>query len=117
MWVEKTYAKKPPPLGVTLGSAGNDYDYNPPSKPEPNSGGRPPAARDKAQAFIVAKLQEENDRQATALCTEWESTGNSSAWFWRARDFLVASNQLSCEGKPFIMHLLTPISTFKTSKP
>jgi hypothetical protein len=34
VWVEKSYDKKPPALGVTMGDAGNEYDFAPPSPPK-----------------------------------------------------------------------------------
>lgn len=105
LWVEKSYAKKPPPLGVTMGDAGNTYDFDPPRKPEPNQGGRPPESRDKARAFIIDALNRENDRKATALCLEWTNTGNAKNAFWSARDAMVAAGELVCEGKPLVLHL------------
>lgn len=45
MWVDKTSAIKPPPLGVTMGETGNDYDLSPPAMVDdrgqavPESGG------------------------------------------------------------------------------
>src|SRR4051794_31782310 len=34
LWVDKSAVIKPPPLGITMGDAGNDYDFAPPSEPE-----------------------------------------------------------------------------------
>jgi hypothetical protein len=34
LWVDKTAVLKPPPLGITYGDAGNEYDDNPPNSPE-----------------------------------------------------------------------------------
>jgi hypothetical protein len=31
LWVEKPFDLKPPPLGVTIGTAGNEYDHSPPA--------------------------------------------------------------------------------------
>ena len=47
LWVDKTAAVKPPPLGITMGDAGNDYDSTPPTEPESAKAGRPPEKRDK----------------------------------------------------------------------
>lgn len=38
LWVEKSYAKKPPALGVTIGESGNTYDPNAPEKSDPSRG-------------------------------------------------------------------------------
>src|SRR5262249_25203674 len=42
LWVEKSYAKKPPALGVTITESGNKYDFEPPARAEQVRGGRPP---------------------------------------------------------------------------
>lgn len=34
LWVEKSFDEKPRPLGVTMSSGGNDYDFTPPVTPE-----------------------------------------------------------------------------------
>lgn len=38
LWVDKSAVVKPPPLGITMGDAGNNYDFTPPTEPEPNRG-------------------------------------------------------------------------------
>jgi hypothetical protein len=105
LWVEKSYAKKPPPLGVTLGADGNAYDFDPPRRPEPSAGGRPSDKRDKARLFITGELSRDNDQRATELCRKWEQTGESKNAFWGARDVMVEAGELTCEGKPLVMHL------------
>src|SRR5262249_25806944 len=32
LWVDKTAVVKPPPLGITMGSGGNEYDFEPPNE-------------------------------------------------------------------------------------
>lgn len=44
LWVDKTAIQKPPPLGITMGSGGNEYDSNPPSEPEQARGKPGPAS-------------------------------------------------------------------------
>jgi hypothetical protein len=34
LWVDKTAVEKPPPLGVTMGTEGNEYDSHPPVEPD-----------------------------------------------------------------------------------
>jgi len=114
LWVAKSFAKKPPALGVTMTDAGNDYDFNPPTAPEAGKPGRPPEARDKAARFIRDALARENDRIGTDLCAEWEKTGgNSNKTFWRAADDLVAAGELTTDGGPGtrkqkVLHLIRP---------
>ncbi len=52
-WVEKSFAKKPPALGVTMGDAGNAYDFNPPTAAEVSKGGcpRPSAKRPRRSSW------------------------------------------------------------------
>jgi len=106
LWVEKSYAKKPPALGLRMGDTGNAYDFDPPRRPEPNKGGRPPESREKAEAFIRAALAEENDQKAAALCARWEAEHGNTSAFWRARNALVEAGELICDGKPLILHLI-----------
>ena len=84
-WIEKSFAKKPPALGVTMGDAGNEYDFAPPSAPEPSKGGRPAIERSKAVAYILDALNLENDLKATALCDAFVSGGHGKKTaFWDA---------------------------------
>jgi hypothetical protein len=106
LWVSKSFAKRPPALGVTMTDAGNEYDFNPPAAPEPNKGGRPPESRDKARQFIVDVLRRENNQKATKLCHEFEETGGSSNAFWRARDAMVEAGEVTCDGRPLILRLV-----------
>ena len=111
LWVEKSYAKNPPPLGVSMGESGNTYDNNPPAKPEPNKGGRPPEKRDKAMKFIRDALARENDRIGNELCAEWVKPGEKPDTFWRAVDDLTKSGEVVTDGgkgtgKQTKLHLL-----------
>jgi hypothetical protein len=107
LWVEKSYAAKPPPLGVTIGPAGNTYDSMPPAPADPSKGGRPASERDKAISFIRDTLTRQNDRKLNAVHSEWVKTGGSEGTFWNARDFMVAAGEVTCEGKPKVLHLIT----------
>lgn len=106
MWVEKSYGKKPPALGVILGSDGNTYDFAPPASATKSQGGRPPESRDKAWTFIVEALTRENDQKAAKLCESWEKAKGAKNTFWRARDDMVAAGEMICQGKPLVMHLV-----------
>ncbi len=106
LWVEKSYAKKPPGMGVTMHGAGNDYDFDPPKPPGKNQGGRPPESREKAERFIREELARENDCKLRDLLAEWEKAGNDKNAFWRDRDAMVEAGELVCDGRPKIMHLI-----------
>jgi hypothetical protein len=118
LWVEKSYAKKPKALGVTLGESGNTYDFTPPVPKEPNKPGRPPEKRDKAAQFIRAALSQNNDQVGNDLCHEWTKTGGSKTTFWRVVNDMADSGDLTTDGgsgtgKQTILHLNCP----KTPKP
>jgi hypothetical protein len=107
--VRKSYVKKPAPLGVTIKSDGNEYDHEPPIAVPPIRGGRPPKARDKAIAFIRARLAE-GDHLATELRDEWEAAGGKSTTYWRALEDLKADGEVVADGgtgtgKRMLLHL------------
>jgi hypothetical protein len=58
LWVDKTAIVKPPPLGITMGDAGNEYDFNPPREPEPvqRRPGPPPAKLGECKSWLAARL-------------------------------------------------------------
>src|SRR5262249_11700982 len=82
LWVEKSYAKKPPALGVTITADGNAYDDKPPVKVDPNKGGRPPSEREKAAGFIRSELARQNGQIGNDLCAAWMKKGGSRDTFW-----------------------------------
>lgn len=108
LWVDKSAIVKPLPLGITMGSDGNDYDGNPPSEPPPDKKGRPSVERDKAVAFITDALSGENDQTTSSLKRKFlEADIGAEGTFWNARDFMRASGSLVCDGKSQRMHLVT----------
>ena len=122
LWVPKTFAKKPPALGVTMTDAGNDYDFDPPTAPEPGKPGRPPEARGKAERFIRDALTRENDRIGNDLAAEWESAGGSGKTFWRAVHAMVEAGELTKDGGPgtrkqVILHLIRPEPATDSGRP
>jgi len=58
LWVDKTAVQKPPPLGISMGSAGNDYDFGPPKEPDPapRKPGPPPAKLEEYKAWLTKQL-------------------------------------------------------------
>ena len=106
LWMEKSFAKKPPAMGVTIKADGNTYDFNPPAAPDLNRGGRPAAERGKARQFILDALKATNDLKAQALCDQYILGGGTKGTFWNARDALVESGEIVCDGKPMLLHLV-----------
>jgi hypothetical protein len=89
VWVDKTAIVKPPPLGITMGDAGNDYDSNPPSEPAPVSRhpGPPPARLEECKVWLVAQLTPHPVR-VTDLRRESDAKGFAVKTFYAARDAL-----------------------------
>jgi hypothetical protein len=113
LWVEKSYAKKPPALGVTIGQTGNTYDSNPPIKAEPSKGGRPPEKKAEAARFLRESLSVQNDSIGNDLCGEWVKRGGCPKTFWRAVKDLVGDGELRTDGGPgtkkqMVLHLEIP---------
>jgi len=83
LWIEKSYGKKPPALGVSMEDHGNTYDFSPPARLDPSKskGGRPAIERDKAMQFIRDALARQNDQIGNDLATEW-TKGRATASKW-----------------------------------
>jgi hypothetical protein len=111
LWVEKSYAKKPPALGVTMTGSGNDYDSDPPGRSDQSKGGRPPAEREKAKRFIPEALTRENDQIGNDLCAEWTKRLKcTDDTFWRAVRDMEGAGQIVSDGgkgtgKQMVLHL------------
>jgi hypothetical protein len=58
LWVDKTAVIKPPPLGITMGSAGNEYDFDPPREPDPapRRTGPPPVKLEECKKWLAQRL-------------------------------------------------------------
>ncbi len=100
--------REPPPLGLTMGDTGCEYDSEPPSEPATNKGGRPAAECIKAQEFIVKHLKERNDRKGIDLINEWtQLMGEAKGTIFNARAALVSAGRLTVDDskKPQIWHL------------
>ncbi len=112
LWVSKSFAKKPPDLGVTMSDSGNTYDFNPPTPPESGKQGRPPETREKAKQFIRDALTTQNDRIGNEMAIECERANDLSAkTFWRAVDEMVSAGELVKDGgkgtgKQVVLHLI-----------
>ncbi len=110
--VSKSFAKKPPPLGVTMTDAGNVYDSEPPTPPAPSKGGRPAKERDEAKAFLVESLTLVNDQVGNTLAGRFETSGGFEKTFWRAVKDLDKAGRLTKSGGPgtgkqVVLHLIS----------
>lgn len=101
--VTKSFAKRPPALGVTITEQGNKYDSNPPTGPALGQPGRPSSARNEATAFILDAIDREGPQPASELCRRWEELGKDKSAFWRAKDVLVKDSVITSEGRPLIL--------------
>jgi hypothetical protein len=107
LWVDKTYAEKPPALGMTIGAAGCDFDSKPPTAPAPASVGRPSKERDEATRFLTEKLTP-GDRKQCELVSEWEALGKPTATLFNAFKAMQAYGRLVIDDgvKPKVCHLV-----------
>jgi hypothetical protein len=108
LWVDKTYSKRPPVLGVTMTDTGNEYDFDPPRATPESCAGRPSEGREMAKRFLRTALATRNDRIASELFDEWLAKGGSEKTFRRARNEMVASGEVSYEGSPRVLRLVAP---------
>lgn len=106
-WVEKSYGKKPPALGVTMGDDGNTYDSNPPAKVDSSKGGRPPEKLERAIAFLSKELSQ-GDRPTRELVKEWEAMGQANGTFFNARKKMVEEGLVAVDdsGRRQFCHLV-----------
>jgi hypothetical protein len=87
--VVKSNSRIPPPLGLTMGDKGNDYDGQPPQRPEGNTSGRIPAKLTEAMDWLKAEL-EKGPRQVQGLRDAAEQKGFPAGTLYNAKDTLGA---------------------------
>jgi hypothetical protein len=88
--IRKTNAVYPPPLGVTMGDGGNEYDATPPEPPEQEPGKRAvPAKLQEAVDWLREKLEVGPLRIKTAIDSA-KLKGMAVGTIYRARDLLQA---------------------------
>ena len=107
VWVDKTYAEKPSPLGMSIAESGCDFDFNPPTAPEAARGGRPPEKLGKAVAFLTERLTD-GDRRWCKLIEEWVSSGEAKGTIINAAKAMQDDGRLVIDGtvKPKACHLV-----------
>jgi hypothetical protein len=134
MLVEKTWAKKPDPLGVTIGGDRITFDNDPPPRATKN-GHAPRKTTVKpeiAAAWISARLSEHNDQYAKDLLENWivqreindhvSEPDSASRIFWNAKNHLVESGTITSDGgtgtgRPMVLHLVTQPDATDQSQP
>jgi hypothetical protein len=107
LWVEKSFAKKPPALGVTIKADGNEYDSTPPAPKEAHRGGRPAEKLDKAIAFLEQELSS-GDWKGCELISKWELLGENKGTLFNAKKKLEFDGRLVVDDsrKPQIWRLV-----------
>lgn len=107
VWVDKTYTIQPPPLGMTIATAGCSFDFNPPTAPEPDKGGRPPGKVNEAIDFLTKKLTEGIAKQVE-LIGEWEALGEAKGTLFNAFKAMQKDGRLVIDdsAKPKVCHLV-----------
>jgi hypothetical protein len=99
LWVEKSHAEKPQPLGVTMEDDGNRYDSSPPGKLDLKTVGRPGDKREKAMQFIRDALAVTNDQTANELAVRCDTEhAISEKTFWRAVEDLRENGEIVTDG-------------------
>lgn len=103
--------KESDPLGVTFRDGGCDFDSSPPEERVKNQGGRPPAARAKAEKFIREALTLDNGQIGNDLRKRFEKDhGGCIKTFWDAVKGMEENGDLLREGgkgtgKQTVLHL------------
>jgi hypothetical protein len=88
LWVPKTWATRPPPLGVTMGAEGNDYDQTPPEPPGNHKRAAPlPARTLECMAWLEQRLGA-GPARVSELRRELEQLGYGANTIYRAKDQL-----------------------------
>jgi hypothetical protein len=89
LWVDKTAVLKPPVLGVTMTTTGNEYDFNPPKEPEaePHKPGPAPERLDACKAWLAAQLTP-IPVPLKDLRSEAEAAGFATGILYRAKEAL-----------------------------
>jgi primase-polymerase (primpol)-like protein len=80
--VVKSNAKHPPPLGVTMGDRGNDYDDDPPE--EEATAGKVAEKVREAMEWLKERLKD-GPAQVYSLRDEWETAGFATGSIYRAK--------------------------------
>ena len=91
LWVDKSAVVKPPALGITMGTAGNDFDFEPPQEPVPTTRkpGPPPAKLEECKTWLAARLTP-NPAMVKDVRTDADKAGFSADTLYRSKEALGA---------------------------
>jgi AAA domain len=118
LWVEKSYAKKPPALKVTMTDTGNLYEVMASADlPVIGKIPRPSLTREAAEEFLLESLRICNAQGLATLLKEWERKEGARSTFYRAVDALAATGDVLKQGgpgpgRPVYLHLPKEEETF-----
>jgi hypothetical protein len=56
LWVDKSYALKPPAMGMTISDDGCTFDFEPPREPAKDQGGRQPVKLEECKKWLTERL-------------------------------------------------------------
>ena len=92
LWVDKTAVVKPPALGITMSTAGNDYDFEPPKEPDPvpKKRGPSPEKLEECKTWLAAQLTP-NPARVFVVRKAAEQAGHATGTLYAARDALGVS--------------------------
>jgi hypothetical protein len=101
--VTKTAALRPPALGITMTTQGNEYDLDPPLPPGESGGkmGKPGKASptlDKAREWLKEELKF-GRRRIMELIEKWEESGENRKALYRVRDEGTICREEKTEGR------------------
>ena len=82
LWVDKSYAAKPPALGMTIADAGCTFDFNPPDAPDFRRPGPEPAKLKACMAWLADRLT--NPSPVKDVRSDAEQAGYSAGVLYEA---------------------------------
>jgi hypothetical protein len=89
LWVDKTAVVKPAPLGITMLTGGNEYDFEPPREPDliPRKRGPVPVKLEACKKWLIERLTP-NPAMVKDVRTQAENGEFSADTLYRAKDDL-----------------------------
>jgi hypothetical protein len=99
LWVDKTAVVKPTPLGISMRTAGNDYDFEPPREPEPvpKKRGPSPEKLDECKTWLAEQLTP-NPARVSVVRKAADQAGFATGTLYAARDAIGAA-EYELEGR------------------
>jgi hypothetical protein len=102
LWVDKSWARYPQPLGVTMKDDGNDYDDEPPQEPgdEPKAAGAGPAVKE-CMAWLEGRIAGDSVGIGVLREEREEEKGGSAKVLYRAKKKLGLVEEAGAGGRKF----------------